>query len=76
MIDERISLNGTPVVGFGAPIQTNVPTAWIAAPVFGLVLGAVGAGVGYLVAKKPGAVVGGVTGGVVGGTLGWWGTNL
>jgi hypothetical protein len=76
MMHERISRNGAPVVGFGAPIQTNVPTVWIAVPVFGLVLGAVGAGVGYLVAKKHGAVVGGVTGGVVGGALGWWGTNL
>lgn len=75
-MNERVFLSGAPVVGFGDPIVTNIPTAWIAAPVFGVILGTAGAGVGYLVDKGTGAKVGAVVGGVVGGALGWFGTTL
>jgi hypothetical protein len=76
LMHEQISLNGAPVIGFGAPIVTNVPSSVIAGTIFALVVGGVGAGIGYLVDRRTGAIVGAVVGGVVGGALGWWGTKL
>ena len=75
-MSEQLSFNGAPTVGFGSPIVTNMPTSWIAIPVFGLPLAAVGATVGHFIKKGTGTAVGAVVGGIVGGALGWWGTKL
>lgn len=72
-MNERISLGGVPVVGFGATPATAGPRPFFSkdfTPILYPLIPAVGGALlGYHIKKGTGAVVGGVVGGAVGGLV-------